>query len=340
MTASLFAAALFVASTTAQLCGGIEGSSGQLMSGPSGNARYPGPVEEIIETANENPNATSSVTFNFTTSASINGVFTQEWTWRVNISEVSTVGFNGSFSGSGSFANEQNNNTSLTNTVHDLQWPGGGYLNDYLHNATNNATGAAGTLCAAVVDLSGLPYNVSNNYHDSDNGDCSNALGAECVAAVLRGMPPVQNSGSCPTVGDLSSYPECNSTLSVSTCGYGSSAIYLGNSTTLNQSLIQQRENQSDAGYPYESGLAMYYRASGAHQTGNLTWYHESTQVLQAIVLSGATQRTMLCQKVNKTAATVASDGSPVPGQNVGSAYGVSSAAVLGLAGLTVLFAI
>lgn len=195
------------------------------MIGPSGNARYPGPVEEIIETANENPNATSSVTFNFTTPASINGVFSQEWTWRVNISEVSTAGFNGSFSGSGSFPNEQNNDTSLTNTVHDFQWPGGGYLNNYLHNATNNATGAAGTLCVTVVDLSGLPYNVSNNYRESDNGDCSNALGAECVAAVLRGMPPVQNSGSCPTAGDLSSYPECNSTLSVSTCGYGSSGV-------------------------------------------------------------------------------------------------------------------
>ena len=105
----------------------------------------------------------------------------------------------------------------------------------------------------------------------------------------------------------------------------------------LNQSFVQ---NRSHEGYPYESGQAMFYRASGAHQTGNLTWYHESTQVLQAIVLSGATQRTMLCQKVNKTAATVASNGSPVPGQSVGSAFGASSAMILGLAGLTVLFAV
>ncbi|KXT02483.1 hypothetical protein AC578_4204 [Pseudocercospora eumusae] len=120
-------------------------------------------------------------------------------------------------------------------------------------------------LCVTVVDLGGLPYNVSNNYRESDNGDCSDALGAECIAALLHG---------------------------------------LGNSRStdmLNQTLVQQLENGSDTSYPYESGQAVFY------QTGNLTWYHESTQVLQDIVLPS---------RINKTAATIASNGSTVPWQS------------------------
>lgn len=184
-----------------------------------------GPIKEgtqegdVVLNANHNPNSTSSVTFNFTTIAS-NGrpAFSEQWTWRVNITDIATSNFdNPNDMIGGGFAGNLTDPT-FTNVVYDFQWPGGDDLDTYLAAATDNATGVAGKLCYATLDLRGLPANVSNKYQESDNGNCNNVLGEECVNALLAAWQPVQADGLCPSGPGFKTIPECASTLGATDC--------------------------------------------------------------------------------------------------------------------------
>lgn len=102
-------------------------------------------------------------------------------------------------------------------TVHSFEWPGGGVLSDHLRSLTNNATDReGGELCFTILDLRTLPYNVSNAYQESDAGDCSNALGSECVQAYLSSLSG--RSGQCATPRGPNSIPACASTLATVSC--------------------------------------------------------------------------------------------------------------------------
>ncbi|KAF2160536.1 hypothetical protein M409DRAFT_28920 [Zasmidium cellare ATCC 36951] len=118
----------------------------------------------MVLSANRRPNSTSSVTFNFTTASNPNGrqPFTQEWTWLVNITDVSTSDFENPTDITGGGNLENATDPHFTNAVYDFQWPGGEDLNTYLATAMDNATGVGGQLCYATLDLKGLPMNVSS----------------------------------------------------------------------------------------------------------------------------------------------------------------------------------
>lgn len=182
-------------------------------------------------------------------------------------------------------------------TVHSFEWPGGGVLSDHLRSLTNNATDReGGELCFTILDLRTLPYNVSNAYQESDAGDCSNALGSECVQAYLSSLSG--RSGQCATPRGPNSIPACASTLATVSC-FGSFTASLGNSTSSTFLNFTDRSR-----YPILSGDAFYFHSTASLPGGNNTFYEEAGQELQAVVISGAA-REMMCQKVNKTDAAV-----------------------------------
>lgn len=327
-TSTLIAAALFgyAAAQGCDVAGAIGTNYGPIRQGTQG--------ADVVLDANHNPNSTSSVTFNFTT-VGRNGrpSFTEQWTWRVNVSDIATSNFdNPNDITGGGYAGDLTDPT-FTNVVYDFQWPGDDDLNTYLAEATDNATGVAGKLCYATLDLRDLPANVTNNYQESDNGSCNNVLGEDCVNALLAAWQPVRADGVCPSGPGFKTIPECASTLGATSCSGSFGArkwpshfqqqmkqvltwlVVLGNTTSAGQLNL----TNPNATYPYHSGDGFWFTSSGLHAGDNDTTYEDYTHDLQAVLLQGASQKTLLCQRVNNTADTSGALGFTSPSLTVGS---------------------
>lgn len=131
--------------------------------------------QALFATAGMNPNRSSSVTFKYGNPAGLQDDTT--WTWRVNITNVNLSPLN-STSTQDQFA---------ANAQFDLQWPGGGSLEDYLAGQGSSAGGQESTLCASRWSYR-YPANVTSRYSGTDNGNCSTVLGSQCAASLLGAL--------------------------------------------------------------------------------------------------------------------------------------------------------
>lgn len=164
----------------------------------------------------QTPGATSSVTFNFT---AFPGVL-EQWTWRVNITNVNVGDLpnNGAYAENGARGfGQELEDPHFVNVAYDFQWPEGGEIQDAL-NRTFSESGAhtstgPGQLCAAYFNMQGLPSDITNRYKESDNGDCTGVFGEDCVAAMLNASALWSgNGGVCGLPGrGFTELPQCQS---------------------------------------------------------------------------------------------------------------------------------
>ena len=109
--------------------------------------------------AGRHPNATHEIQF---TRPGVEG----EWTWRVNVTDLPA---------------EDNQTEPLVNMQWDLQWPGGGSLQEFLgreQNETQEDCPECQTCVTAMMAL--LPHNITSKWQDDGSGDCTQVLGAQC----------------------------------------------------------------------------------------------------------------------------------------------------------------
>lgn len=107
--------------------------------------------------ANQNPNATASAPFQ------LSG---QLYNLTVNVTELTPTG-----------ADTNITNPRVISTVYSLEWPGDSSLNATLEEAQ----GGVPRLCATIPS-SPFSASITNGYIDA--GDCSGALGEDCVNAL------------------------------------------------------------------------------------------------------------------------------------------------------------
>jgi hypothetical protein len=102
----------------------------------------------------------------------------ETWTWRTNVSNVAVPDAL-SYDGSPLV------DPTFVYSTYDLQWPGGGTLNEKLNQSGNrDSLGDPAPLCLTAFKLR-VRSRYANQYEESDNGNCESVFGAECAAAFL-----------------------------------------------------------------------------------------------------------------------------------------------------------
>jgi hypothetical protein len=138
------------------------GQEGPFLPGPRSAADY-------FKSAGRDPNATSSITF----TRKYNNT-PEEWTWRVNITEVPWP--DNDWRGDPDSATF-NNGWRVTNTQWELNWPGDSdTLGEYIREQE--------VPIGVKILRTAVPSNVSDLYRKSDGGDCTPMLGEECVRSL------------------------------------------------------------------------------------------------------------------------------------------------------------
>ncbi|KAM0718863.1 hypothetical protein Q7P37_005935 [Cladosporium fusiforme] len=232
----------------------------------------PGPssFEETNLDSLSGPNATNSVNFTFVG---------EEWTWRVNVSEIT------------SHEDESSNNSSksVAMTTFDLRWPNSTSslnetvralnTNDTSGSITHSSTGNSSKdepLCMAVLTRQIYP-NVTNLHGEADNGDCEIVLGKECVEEILS---DVEASGDCSPLS-FAEYKACQNHLPPFT-----GASSLGDS-------ISDLNNQT---YP---GDSIFWQTGPSSNGSNSTALLAAKSRFQMMVLSHRDAQKALCMRVD-----------------------------------------
>lgn len=109
----------------------------------------------VLEQANQSPNATRTVPFS---------IGDKNFTLTVNVTELTPTG-----------VDTQVTNPQIVNSVAGLGWPGSESLNDTI---------ASPRLCVQFPAGELLSRSATNDYKESDGGDCTHALGQKCVDAI------------------------------------------------------------------------------------------------------------------------------------------------------------
>lgn len=125
---------------------------------------------------NRNPNATKSVPFQ---------LGTQNYTFQVNVAELQPTG---------SIAKDAEN-PRVAASFYNMLWDGDYSLNDTLRNAFSLGQNTVPKLCVTVATGTST-LSATNGYRDEDDGDCSHALGNQCMKD-LANVTSTQLSGSC-----------------------------------------------------------------------------------------------------------------------------------------------
>lgn len=120
--------------------------------------------------ANQNPNNTKSVPFQ---------IGTQNYTFQVNVAEYTPTGAQ---------ANRTPNPRQAA-SFYNLLWSGDETLNETLRNAVTSGAGVSTPQLCVTIPMGTAPRSTTNNYREEDNGDCSHALGKECMDA-LKNIDP------------------------------------------------------------------------------------------------------------------------------------------------------
>lgn len=112
---------------------------------------------DLFVAASQNTNTTRSVPINGTS-----GLI-----WRVNMSSVSVPDAKpDDFDGNKSPFQDPH----VVQTVYDLQYPGGGSLDDYINRTS--ARSVCVTVSAPPFHVNNFPPNVTDRYSKGDNGNC------------------------------------------------------------------------------------------------------------------------------------------------------------------------
>ncbi|KAM0720428.1 hypothetical protein Q7P37_004564 [Cladosporium fusiforme] len=131
--------------------------------------------------ASRQPNATNSVPLSMGEAGDGEG-----WTFRVNITEFKAL------NSTGGAVSPDARSIAIT---HDLQWPNASMsLNETLEDLSGIDRNPR--LCATV--LTGLlAPNVTNQYQDSSNGSCVDAIPQKCLTSILSSLRMHRSSSNC-----------------------------------------------------------------------------------------------------------------------------------------------
>ncbi|CAD0106553.1 unnamed protein product, partial [Aureobasidium uvarum] len=194
--------------------------------------------DTALVAARHNPNRTSAVGFQ---------MGDQNFTFRVDVAEL-TPDWNTTVQ-----------NPRVVTSFYAIEWQSGKSLNDTVAAAEALAEGVTPRICAALP-LSLLSASVNNGYSNNDNGDCTGALGKDCVED-LKKASYEPNLPCSPTIPK-----SCASKLG--TGGIGSAP------------LVAQGETQ-------KSPLSFFRWSSPAYTAGNDTEYTRETERLHVVIFSG-----------------------------------------------------
>ncbi|THY11995.1 hypothetical protein D6D01_08733 [Aureobasidium pullulans] len=238
-------------SARAQLSDGVFGA------GPW-NASY-------AQESNRNPNATKSVPFQ---------LGAQNYTFQVNVAELQPAG---------SIAKDAEN-PRVAASFYNMLWDGDYSLNDTLRNAFSFGQNAVPKLCVTVANGAST-LSATNGYRDEDDGDCSHALGNQCMKD-LANVTSTQLSGSCTGAWMPKS---CISRL--------------GTGGLLSHNLVG-RLSTNDTTDPLfqESPLGFGWYQSPIHSAGNSSYYQREADRLHAVFFHGNNGEIIpICSRVNTT---------------------------------------
>lgn len=132
--------------------------------------------DSYAQESNRNPNATKSVPFQ---------LGAQNYTFQVNVAELQPTG---------SIAKDAEN-PRVAASFYNMLWDGDYSLNDTLRNAFSLGQNTVPKLCVTVATGTST-LSATNGYRDEDDGDCSHALGNQCMKD-LANVTSTQLSGSC-----------------------------------------------------------------------------------------------------------------------------------------------
>ncbi|KAK6007314.1 hypothetical protein QM012_006322 [Aureobasidium pullulans] len=196
--------------------------------------------------ADRTPNITKSVPFQ---------MGDRNFTFRVNVAEftpdVSTTV----------------ENPRIAASFYALEWSGGTTLNDTVAAAESLSGAQMPHLCASIpLDL--LSAATNNGYNEKDDGDCTGALGKDCVNDLKQ--TSYELNSAC-----LTSLPKsCASKLD--TGGTGSASLLNRNSS----------QNSSSAGMQV-SPFDFFYWSSPVYSAGNDTFYQRESERLHVAIFAG-----------------------------------------------------
>lgn len=150
---------------------------------PASGAQSPGPGAgdnnqelAVFLHAGRHPNDTNAVSFTRVYNNS-----EETWTWRINVTDIA-IPNNIRYLGSSS-AN-YSEGLHVANTQWQLGWPGDSDSLQKLLEQRNSSL-------YVTTAIQHLPSNVTKHYSDSDNGNCTALLGANCTQSItmsaLRG---------------------------------------------------------------------------------------------------------------------------------------------------------
>ncbi|KAI4731674.1 hypothetical protein E4T49_00473 [Aureobasidium sp. EXF-10728] len=188
--------------------------------------------------ARHDPNITSAVGFQ---------MGNQNFTFRVDVAEL-TPDWNTTVQ-----------NPRVVTSFYTLVWQSGTSLNDTITAAEALGDGQSARVCAALP-LGLLSASTNNGYSNNDNGDCTGALGKQCVQD-LKQASYAPNVPCSPTI------PQ-------------SCASKFGSGGIGSAPLGAQGETQM-------SPLDFFHWSSPAYTAGNDTAYTRETERLHVVIFSG-----------------------------------------------------
>ncbi|KAI4720496.1 hypothetical protein E4T48_03233 [Aureobasidium sp. EXF-10727] len=214
--------------------------------------------------ANENPNATHSVPF---------AIGTQNYTFQVNVAELTPTGVQ---------ANRTENPRQAA-AFYNLIWDGDKSLNQSLKDGTSQGQGGIPQLCV-TIPMGTLTRSATNGYREQDDGDCTNALGKQCMDDLKKVSTSDINNCNGLWMPD-----SCKSSFSDG----GLASTKLESSSTPN--------NQSNYNLRQQSPVEFSYYYSQIFSAGNESYYEREDKRLHAVFFSGSWGVTPVCNRVNNT---------------------------------------
>ncbi|KAI1273890.1 hypothetical protein F5Y07DRAFT_375449 [Xylaria sp. FL0933] len=261
-------------------------------------------TRSLVQNANQHPNATRSVRFKLFSECgdASEGV---DWTWRVNVTDFSTPNAVAQLQVAGGYSPATFIDPHVVNTVYEFMAPG---MN--ISSALNDSVDAP--FCISNAHIIGMPANVTNTYTDDNTRsiDCTPALGAGCVSAILGTTRRSQNK--CFSSGE--SWFNLNAC--ADTLGYAASQ------TPKHQTGIST-VNVNTANSTLLSTTGFWGAMSDTHNGTSATTYEAAVNQLQVMMItrpsaddSNIPESQLLCMRVNTTQLVPKDPGSGDDGDN------------------------
>ncbi|KAH0366557.1 hypothetical protein KCU65_g5245, partial [Aureobasidium melanogenum] len=217
------------------------------------SAAYSGPGNTFGSTndtafvdANRNPNITKSVPFQ---------MGDRNFTFRVNVAEFTPD------------VSTSVQNPRIAASFYGLEWSGGIGLNDTVAAAESLSGSQMPRLCASLP-LGLLSASVNNGYNEKDDGDCTGALGKDCVHDLMQTSYDL----NVPCMGSLPQ--SCASKLDNG--GIGSASL-------LDWSPSQNSSSSAMQMSPFD----FFHWSSPVYSAGNDSYYQRESERLHVVVFAG-----------------------------------------------------